>query len=405
MRILYLVEEILPQIADLTCQVFQICQSLANSGCEVHLVCSRGSSDHLRLCQHFYPDQKQCRSFPLHRRWSSKEALMPSHLGRWLFALQAQHLIHTLKPHWVISCEPCTLLYHLKRKIAGVRYGLEVGPLPLVFGDLPLGQSIDQTALQKKTLTVPQHLRAEVLLWRDALARTDLLIAPIRQIKSALISAPYAVNRPICTLPFGSSFTPLPPPLGNEESKAQLLFIASSSTLKNELFLLNAMRLCIAKDHLHLHIVNTTDAQALQLEDEIAVKGLQNCVTLYGKQTPKKLNMLALQADAFICLADAKSSDALIAHAQLIDFCRLGRPIIAPDLPIILELLQEGQARAFLFASENIPALAIQLRRIADSTLRFLTTSALHQAFEANPHRFSMEQRAHEFKMALSSQR
>lgn len=405
MRILYLVEEILPQLADSTRQVFQICQSLANSGCEVHLVCSRGSSDQLRLCQHFYPDQKQCRSFPLYRFWSSKEALMPSHLGRWLFALQAQHLIHALKPHWVISCEPSTLLYHLKRKIGGARYGLEVGPLPFVVGDLPLGQSVDQTAFQKAALNVPQNLRAEVLVWRDALARSDLLIVPTHQIKSALLNAPYAVSRPICTLPLGSSFTPLPPSLGNEESKVKLLFIASSSTTKKELFLLNALRLCTAQDHLHLHIANTTNALAAHLENEISLKGLQNCVTLYGQQTPKKLNMLALQADAFICLADKKSSDALIAHAQLIDFCRLGRPIIAPDLPIILELLPEGQARAFLFASENIPALAIQLRRVADSTLRFLTTSALHQAFEANPHRFSMEQRAHALKIALSSQR
>ena len=237
-------------------------------------------------------------------------------------------------------------------------------------------------------------------MWREALKRVDQAITPTDGLKSALIKPPYITPKLPIVIPLGSSLTPLPPISNSDSQLTRLLFIATKRDVDQIPLLMSALRICINNENLQLMIASLDSVAAEKIKREIAIKDLEDQTILIENPPPSKLTQLYGLADGFVVLADEMS---LQAHAKLIDFCRLGRPIIAPDLPIICEQLPEGQARAFLFAPGNIPALAIQLRRILDPTLRFLTTSALHEALEVNPHRFSLELRSHAVKTALMS--
>ena len=403
MRILYLHEEILPNQNELAEQVYRICQGLANAGMEIHLACSRGSKSQLHLSQFYFPNHQRCRSVYLHFLWSAQTTLCPKAFGHWLFALQSEKLIRSLSPQWVLSANPKTLLYHLRRKRFGVHYGLEIGNLPFFNNSVKKNQLPNLSPVQSKVsyTAIPREKQAELLMWREALKRTDLTISPTQGLKNALLSPPYIVPNIPHVIPLGSSLTPLPPVSTLDDQPVRPLFIATKRDVDQIPLMMSALRICINNENLQLVIASFDRDATEMVKKEIAIKDLEERATLIENPPPSKMSQLYGLADGFIVLADETS---LQAHSKLIDFCRLGRPIIAPDLPIICEQLPEGQARAFLFAAGNIPALAIQLRRFLDPTLRFLTTSALHDKLENNPYQFSLEQKAQMLKQLFLSQ-
>lgn len=336
MDIAYPYNESLPKGAAHDVYVFRNCASLSHAGLQVALCCGWGSQPDARLYTHYDVEPSKnlhIRRLPILR-----------HMGPFscnaLFFWQAQRDIVRLKPNWVITSVFKQAEYHVRRKVAGIRYAYEVHQL----GWYP-------------SCDTPERRRTAARE-RAILEQMDLITVTTEALQRILQATPYELKVPIRVVPLAVERAPLPAP---PASPLTVMYVGQLYASQGVDLLLQAAAL--VSPELQVEIVGGKEAEIGALRQLSQRLGIANRVHFHGFVPPSQLAHHVQRAHAFVAPFRAEERMPYVAHTKLYEYAAWGRPVIAPDLEVVKEHLANGDCH--LFEPGDVHSLASCLQRIS----------------------------------------
>ncbi len=333
MRIIYPYNEILPKRSAHDVFIFDSCAALATQGMDVSLLCGKGSAsdlfDHYAVPPHCFSIQR----LPIVRK---NNLFNISWNTPFFFCVQRQ--IRRIRPDWVIMSVPKQAAYHLARKISHVRYLYEV----------------HQLAYYPDMETLPSTFHVE----QQLLQRADLITVTTQALKKILLAPPYSIQIPIEVVPLAVKKEPLPPPESGEP--LTLMYIGQLYAGQGLPHLLEAVS---QVEGVQLKVVGGK-------QDEIAhLKKRHAQVEFLGYIPPGEVCAVAQQADAFVAPFEPTGRMPYVAHTKLFEYARMGRPFIAPKMPVVEEHFTNGEG-VLLYEPGNTEDLVKKMRLLKDAKTR-----------------------------------
>lgn len=367
MRIAYLYNEILPKKKAHDVFIFQECAAFADLGWEVTLLCGKGSLDHAYLYKHYETTTPiHIERLPIVRKnnFLNLSWNLP-------FFWSCQRFIQKKKPDVVFLSVRKQGEYHLKRKVAGVRYLYEVHELAWYPGDAVT------TAVERE---------------REMLSRADFITVTTQALRDILLSAPYNLTVPVEVIPLAVRKFPLP--LRFYEEHLTLMYVGQLYAGQGLPLLLKALS---KTEGLRLQIVGGKPKEIETLQQLAQSLNLEQRVDFLGFCPPPALPSLVQQAHVCIAPFEAIGRMPYVAHTKLFEYAEWQRPIIAPKLPIVEEHFSEGRG-ALLFDPDNVEDLTQCLKRIQTREVweKLAKEIVVHQGA------FSWESRARAYQEFLS---
>lgn len=258
--------------------------------------------------------------------------------------------------------------YHLQRKVPCVKYLYEVHELSYY-----PGQSSD----------VQQE--------REMLSCADLITVTTEPLKQILKNPPYSLTNPIEVVPLAVRVDPLPPPVFS----GQLLLAYVGQLYEGQGLPLLLKALAQVED-VHLKVVGGNSGDIASLKKLSQELGLVKRVTFLGFVPPKQIPNMLHDVHAFVAPFENRGRMPYVAHTKLFEYAHWGRPIIAPDLPIVREHFSTG---SLLYEPDNISTLAASIRTLQNAQTR----NTLQEEISAYQDRFSWAERAKAYSHLLSS--
>jgi glycosyltransferase involved in cell wall biosynthesis len=166
---------------------------------------------------------------------------------------------------------------------------------------------------------------------KQLLAACDKIIVTTHQLKKLLMEKPYAIKTPIEVLPLAVESTPLPPPDVN--LPPTLTYVGQ---LYKDQGLKKVIDLMSLVPELQLKIFGGKPHEIAALDPK-----LPN-VHFMGFIPPYQLQQAVIQTHAFIAPFDLVGKMPYVAHTKLYAYQAWGRPIIAPDCPIVQEHVKDA---------------------------------------------------------------
>ena len=337
MRLSCLYNEILPKSAAHDAYLFRNCASLREQGVDVELVCGRGSWPLARLEQHYQWPRSglALTTLPILRRnviglsWNA------------VFHWSCQRHLARAAPDWAALSVLKQGVFHLRRRIPGVRYLYEAHELAWYPG----------LALDARR---SRRLAAE----RDMLARADLVTVTTEALRAILLAPPYRLRTPVRVIPLGVSQATLPASPAGPRLRA--VYVGQLYAGQGVERLLEA--LAHARD-VELTVIGGKAAEIAELARQAARLGVANRVRFLGFRPPSELDDLVREADAFVAPFEPVGRMPYVAHTKLLEYAAWGRPVVAPDLPVVREHFPDG-AGLVAFRPGDASALAAALRRL-----------------------------------------
>lgn len=303
MRLFYPYNEILPTRKAHDVFIVQECSHLTASGLDVTLLCGSGTKDDEALFSHY-----NCSPFPILRLPIVRKNNVLGLSWNLPFFAASQQQIESTRPDVVISSVLKQAAYHVRRKPSGLRILYEVHELA-AYPDVP-------------------HNAARLAFERTVLNQVDLITVTTEALKEILLSPPYTIERPIHVVPLATHATPLPP----THAPFALYYVGQLYKEQGLELLLEALALT---KEFPLHIVGGSEQEIAPLRTRTQQLGLQNRVTFHGFRTQQELPLLLRDAGAFVAPFLATGRMPYVAHTKLVDYAAWGRPLIAPDLPVV----------------------------------------------------------------------
>ena len=371
LKIVYPYNEILPKKTAHDVYIFDECAALANAGCDVALLCGKGSAEDEALFRHYHvPDNLfHIERLPIVRKNN------PFNISwNYPFFLFSQQAIRKLKPDWVFLSVRKQGAYHLRRKIKGIRYVYEAHELafyPYMI-DRPGDFAVDKAML----------------------ACADLITVTTEALKHILLAPPYSIKIPIEVVPLAVKKEPLPPP-PNVENPLTLMYIGQLYEGQGVASLIAAAALV---DGVCLKIAGGREGEILRMKEIAARLNCANRMEFLGFLPPSELSHAAKEAHVFVAPFDRSGRMPYVAHTKLFEYAQWGRPIIAPDMPTVREHFSEGSG-ALLFEPENTEDLARCIRLLKQKEIR----SQLQREIALHRGRFSWESRAACYQRLLNA--
>jgi glycosyltransferase involved in cell wall biosynthesis len=369
MRIVYPYNEILPKRKAHDVYIFQECAALANLGWDTTLLIGKGSQrDFLFHHYNVPPDNPLHLSFLYHIRKNN-----PLRISWNLpFLLQTQIYLRKKKPDWVFLSIRKQGLYHLRRKISGIRYLYEVHELAYY----PNGSQNEALFLEK-----------------EILSQADLISVTTGALKEILLHPPYSLKVPIEVIPLAVNATSLPPPPPRKK-ELQLLYVGQLYKEQGISFLLHA----VAKvPHVHLKIIGGKKGEIAHLAQLAEQLAIASRVEFLGFLPPYEISKAAVDSHAFVAPFENRERMPYVAHTKLLEYAEWGRPLIAPNLPIVTELFNQ-KGGVLLFEPDSIPSLASCIEALCQEPLRL----KLQQEIATYSGEFSWQKRAHDYAAILT---
>lgn len=255
------------------------------------------------------------------------------------FFYLCQKKIEKQKPNIVITSVFKQAKYHIERKSPATHYVYEIHELSTYPGQCPT----DKTRIEKKML-----------------ADHDLIVTTTSQLKSILQEKPYSLTNPIAVVPLATHAKPLGPP-----QFFDLLNLFYIGSLEPEQGVQNVIRALSQTTNSHLTLIGGTSEQIAFLKNLGRNLGIEQRLDFLGFQLPSSLQALVEKADAFIAPFTNEGKMAYVAHTKLADYTAWGRPLIAPNLPVVKEHVDPN---TFFF--EDINSLAAAIQKVASPHVR-----------------------------------
>ncbi len=361
MRILYPYNEILPKQRAHDVFIFHECSSLAKLGNRVTLLCGKGSKTDKALFQHYgvsASENLSIKKVPIVRKNN------PFNLSWNLpFFFFSQQFIQKHLPDFVLLSVLKQGSYHLSRKIPKVRYIYEVHELSYYPGYQPPNSNfyLEQVMLKK----------------------ADLITVTTSSLKKILEAPPYSLRVPIAVIPLAVHQFSLPPP-PKKSHPLTLMYVGQLYSGQGLADLLAAMK---ESSNVCLKIIGGSVDEVHALNRLAKKLGVSNSVEFLGFQPPSKLPEIVKEAHAFVAPFENRGRMPFVAHTKLLEYAVWGRPIIAPNLPVVQEHLPKA---ALLFEPENVSSLANCIKRLQKQELR----EELQKESLSQGHNYSWKARA-----------
>jgi glycosyltransferase involved in cell wall biosynthesis len=126
--------------------------------------------------------------------------------------------------------------------------------------------------------------------------------------------------------------------------------------------------------------------------------GIARSVEFLGFIPPYQIPALIKEAHAFVAPFENSGRMPYVAHTKLFEYAEWGRPIIAPNLPIVQEHFCDG---ALLFEPGSIASLANCIRALQKEDVR----QKLQSEISSFSGRYSWDVRAKTYQNILTSAR
>lgn len=299
LKVVYPYNEILPKKKAHDLYIVHSCAALSQQGLDTTLLCGKGSqisSGHYPMASHVH---FQC--LPIVR----KNNFLNLSWNRPFFS-KTQAWIEACQPDVVLLSVPKQAAYHLKRRVPGVRYLYEVHQL--------------------------RSLEGEPVEEERAMLRTcDHITVTTEALAKVLRSEPYALDVPITVIPLAVHAEPLPPPT---DGPFTLAYVGQDYPGQGVDLLLRAAGDCPLK----ILGASRPDSRFLGF--------------VPPAQIPEKLT----DVHAFVAPFEAVGRMPYVAHTKLHEYAAWGRPIIAPDMPVVREHFVPGRG-VVLFEPGSVDAL------------------------------------------------
>lgn len=296
-RIIYPYNEILPRKKAHDAYVFHSCAAFKEAGVKAQLLCGRGScglSEHYGVAADVIELPIVRKNNFLNLSWN-----LP-------FFYASQRVIEREKPDFVLMSVFKQGAYHLERKVPGVKYVYEV-----------------------HELSDRDH---------EMLARADLIVVTTEQLKKML---QVKLDVPIEVIPLAVHAKPLPEKVKGEIF--ELYYVGATYREQGLELLLEAME-------------RVRGVRLTIIGGSVATSNAN--VRCLGFHPPAVLQELVKEADCFVAPFLSVGRMPYVAHTKLYEYAHWGRPIIAPDLPIVHEHVE-----AVMFEPDSAVALAAAIER------------------------------------------
>ncbi len=343
MRLILPYNEILPTKKAHDLYLFNLCHQLSTK-MEVELLCGRGSLDKESLFSHYGESNSSLFSLcllPIIRK-NNPFGISWNYL---FFSKSQKYLEKSRERKGIVHLSVLKQgLFHLKRKIPGYTYIFEAHELSFYGeGNLP-----------KKKLKIE----------KEVFQRADLIIVTTEQLKEILRKPPYLVKNQIEVIPLAAKQNALPPSCN--ASPLTLGYVGQLYQGQGIDLLLSA---AVKAPLWHLKIIGGNPKDITKYQKMAESFGIQKRVQFCGFCPPENIPKLAASCHAFIAPFENSGRMPFVAHTKLGEYALMGRPIIAPDLPIVREYfpLQKG---VLLFTPDNAQSLAETLIKLSDSSTR-----------------------------------
>lgn len=303
MKIFYPYNEILPTGRAHDVYVVSNCSSLAAAGLEVELTVGIGSLDEEAMLEH-YPVSTlpEVAYLPILRRNNTFNLSW-----NFVFFGACQRLIARERPEVVITSVRKQGIYHFDRKIMGTNYVFEL-----------------------HELAKPQEVRAE----RKMLAAADLIVTTTPALAEILRRPPYDLTVPIEVVPLAVSSKPLPPTVLGEERIAA--YVGQLYPKQGVELIIDALALTKG---VRLEITGGNEKDIERIRRHALQVGVTDRVTFHGFKPPSELPALLRNVDLFVMPSKNIEGKPDIAHTKLLEYTNFGRPIAAPDSPVVAQHL------------------------------------------------------------------
>ncbi|MEZ5315183.1 MAG: glycosyltransferase [Chlamydiales bacterium] len=340
MRIVYPYNEILPKNRAHDLYIFDECAALANIGFDVSLLCGKGGMKNQDLFKHYSvsKDTFNIKRIPIIRK---------NHLFKFswnaLFFFLSQRVIKQIKPHWVFLSVYKQGIYHLKHKIPNTRYVYEVHELTFY----PYMKTLPNLFFREK----------------EMLNRADLITVTTQALKEILLAPPYDQLLPIEVVPLAVKKTPLAFPIKHSDK----LMITYIGQLYPEQGVENLIRAIEPIEGIHLKIIGGEANEILDMKKIVTHLNISHKVDFLGFISPDLLSEIATEADVFVAPFHPLGRMPYVAHMKLYEYAKWGRPIVAPNLPIVREHFNRG---LLFFEPGKIDSLSDCIEKLKEKTLR-----------------------------------
>lgn len=314
--------EILPRKKAHDLFLFKEACEIALSGHEVHLLIGKGSLSDQDLFDHYgIYAPIQIHRLPIIRKNN------PFNLSWNLpFFIACQRMIKRLKPDIVLLSILKQAIFHLNRRIGNTIYLYEVHEVA-AYPTLPRGKHFDEEKMM--------------------LMHCDKVLVTTHALKKLLEEAPYKLKTPIDVVPLAVDHGPLPayngPPI--------LTYVGQLYKEQGVADLIDAVK----DTNVHLQIVGGREEEIAKLNPH-----LPN-ITFTGFIKPNDLSKIIEKTTAFVAPFHLSGKMPYVAHTKLYEYAAWGRPIIAPNAPIVEEHLPKG---VLLYTSKE--ELKICIEKIVD---------------------------------------
>ena len=339
MRIIYPYNEILPKRKAHDVFVFHECAALATHGnCELTLLVGKGSNQDL-FSHYHVPKNEHLHIHPLLIVRKNNPFGISWNLP---FFFLCQRYIEREHPDVVICSVRGQAAYHLQRKIPGVQYVYEVHELAYYPNGPPSAPAV-QTE------------------WA-MLAAADLITVTTEALKQILKAPPYCLKNRIEVVPLAVLAEPLPPPVS-----AEILRLAYVGQLYTGQGLPNLLRALSKTKNVHLKVLGGIPHEILELQQLARKLGLEGSITFLGFTPPSEIPSKLQDVHAFVAPFENTGRMPFVAHTKLFEYAHWGRPIIAPDLPVVREHFPTG---ALFYEPGNPNDLAGCIRKLQNESTR-----------------------------------
>ncbi len=343
MNILYAYNEILPKKSAHDVYIAKNCTALAAAGAQLTFAFGAGSLSNKELSRHYQVDFESlvCRRLPIVRRNYG----LPVNMNV-VFFWSAQREIARTKPDWVAASVIKQGAYHLKRKIAGVKYVYEVHELAW-YPDRTITKEIEK------------NLEVE----RNVFNAAEAITVTTTALKDILQSSLYRIKTPIAVIPLAVDSSPLPPPPVPGEA-VEIMYVGQFYQGQGLDLLLAALS---KTTDIHLTLIGGKPAEIDRLQQLSQSLDIEKRVLFTGFIPPGQLPAIVSRCHAFVAPFSAVGKMPYVAHTKLLEYSAWQRPVIAPDLPATSELYVSGNGWV-PYTADDPESLAVALQSLTDET-------------------------------------
>ena len=339
MKIIYPYNETLPLKRAHDAYIVRNCHALASSGVEVTLVCGKGSLSYIELLK-FY-NLEPIKNFkivqlPILRKKSRLGLQWNSY-----FFYFCQKYIKRMSPDVVICSVIKQANYHFKRKLAGIKYIYEVHQVQ----KYPTTKNVNQKKFN---------------LEKSVFERADLITVTTNALKEILIQEPYKTKAPVEKVSLACNFLPLQHSKTKEVLK--LYYVGQLYASQGLDRLLDAMQ---DVERVSLVVVGGKDSEIEHYKLKCKKLKIESKVEFIGFVKPDQLSIVLKDADVFVTSFDNSERMPYVAHTKLYEYLAWQRPIIAPNLKVVLELKSKS-ILGYRVDDEN--SLAGSIKKLTNSS-------------------------------------